>query len=193
MVNMGVGFASYAVFKRQNRFIMNIPDVTHVGKGSSRIYNKVLVEEKSARPSISFEEVKVPHLIETVTYTGRPVWNDLKVTLYDIARTNPIWQWIGANYYVKKNDGAGKPGINYFGSVNNNFKRDIKIFMLDGCGYALEAWTYMNAFPKEVDYGDTDMERQEAMRVNVTFKYDRAYWEACDANMVNLAAQYMIR
>ena len=65
--------------------------------------------------------------------------------------------------------------------------------MLDGCGFALEAWNYMNAYPVDVDWGQVDMGRTDAMRVNMTLRYDRAYWQICDGNIVNVAAQYMFR
>jgi len=65
MANMGIGFASQVLFKRQNRFIMYIPDITHTVTGQ-RAISKVMVEEKSSRPNISFKEIEVPHLIETI-------------------------------------------------------------------------------------------------------------------------------
>ena len=99
---MGIGFASSVVFKRQNRFIMHIPDVTHVGNSSVRIYNKVLLEEKSARPKLSYKEIEVNHVIETIRFAGRPEWDNLQVSLYDVAQSNPAWGWITSNYYLRK-------------------------------------------------------------------------------------------
>lgn len=185
MPNMGIGFASSVVFKKQNNFIMHIPDITHVGNSSNRIYNKVLLEERSARPSFSYKEIQVDHLIETVYFAGRPDWKPLKVTLFDIARNNPALNWVKANYDVQRN------GINYFGGLAPNFKRNVQIFILDSCGYVLEAWNYMNAFPNDIEFGDMDMKGGDIMRVNLTLRYDRAYWEPCSPNLLAVASQYM--
>lgn len=199
MANMGIGFASQVLFKRQNRFIMYIPDITHTGTGQ-RAISKALVEEKSARPNISFKEIEVPHLIETIYFAGRPDWKPLKVTLYDVSNGNPAWDWIKANYAVDSNN--GQVSVQYKGSLSSisntlslqtssNFKRTIQIFMLDGCGNAIEAWTYMNAFPTDVEFGETDMTGNDVMKVNLTLRYDRAYWESCSAEMNSLVQSYM--
>ncbi len=191
MPNMGIGFASAVIFKRQNQFVMHIPDVTHVGGSAARIYNKVLLEEKAARPKVTYKEIEANHLIETIYFAGRPSWDTLKVTLYDVSQTNPVWSWVTSNYFIRPANG-GQVGVGYLGGASGNFKRNIQLFMLDGCGYAIEAWNYMNAYPVDVDWGDVDMKSSEAMRVNMTLRYDRAYWQKCDGNIINLARQYMI-
>jgi len=192
MPNMGVGFASYTTFKKQNRFVLHIPNVTHVGNSSTRVYNKVLIEEKAARPSMSFKEFDVPHLMETVFYAGKPEWKPIQVTLYDVAATNPALNWVNSIYSVQRNAFRGQAGASYFGAIANNFKRDIQIFMLDGCGFALEAWNYVNAYPTSVDFGGTDMSSDQPVRVVMDIRYDRAYWEPCSRKLINLASSYMM-
>ena len=211
MANMGIGFASQVLFKRQNRFIMYIPGITHTLTGQ-RAISKALVEEKSARPNISFKEVEVPHLIETIYFAGRPDWKPLKVTLYDVSNGNPAWDWIRSLYGVYHiedfNTGGRSPSnsnisVQYKGSLNatslaggsldesQTFKRTIQIFMLDGCGNAIESWTYMHAFPTDIEFGETDMSANDVMKVNLTLRYDRAYWESCSAEMNSLVQSYM--
>ena len=208
---MGIGFASQVLFKRQNRFIMYIPGITHTLTGQ-RAISKALVEEKSARPNISFKEVEVPHLIETIYFAGRPDWKPLKVTLYDVSNGNPAWDWIRSLYGVYHiedfNTGGRSPSnsnisVQYKGSLNatslaggsldesQTFKRTIQIFMLDGCGNAIESWTYMHAFPTDIEFGETDMSANDVMRVNLTLRYDRAYWEGCSDEMNSLVQSYM--
>ena len=208
---MGIGFASQVLFKRQNRFIMYIPGITHTLTGQ-RAISKALVEEKSARPNISFKEVEVPHLIETIYFAGRPDWKPLKVTLYDVSNGNPAWDWIRSLYGVYHiedfNTGGRSPSnsnisVQYKGSLNatslaggsldesQTFKRTIQIFMLDGCGNAIESWTYMHAFPTDIEFGETDMSANDVMKVNLTLRYDRAYWEKCDDQMNSLVQSYM--
>jgi hypothetical protein len=192
MPNMNVGFASSAIFKRQNRFVMHIPNVTHVGNSSVRVYNRVLIEEKSARPKLGYKEIEVPHLIETIRYAGRPEWEPLNVTLYDVAQSNPAWAWITSNYYLRTTS-SNSATIGFLGGASLGFKRNVQIFMLDGCGYAIEGWTYINAYPIDVDWGDTDMQYSDAMRINMKLRYDRAYWEPCtNGNILGMANAFMI-
>ena len=189
---MGIDFAAQVYFKRQNRFLMYIPGVTHASAGLSttRILQKVLVEEKSARPNISFKEIEVSHLVETIYFPGRPDFKPLKVTLYDVAQNNPVWDWIKKIYDPENNNYAGSI-INLAFDESGYFKRDITIYMLDGCGNAIESWTYENAYPTEVEFGDTDMGTSEIMKVNLTLRYDRAYWNPCDNNMIAIAESLM--
>jgi len=190
MPNMGIGFASSVVFKRQNRFLMYIPDITHRGAvGSLRFLTDVLIEEKSARPKLKFKEFDIPHLAETIWFADRPEWNPITVTLYDVAETNPAWEWITKIYNIRNEGGDIK--MNFYGSLYSNFKRNVKIFMLDGCGYAMEAWTYMNAFPTDIDFGEVDMGQNNAMKVTMTLRYDRAYWEKCTKEVIGLASSLM--
>lgn len=193
MPNMGVGFASTSVFKRQNQFVINIPDITHAGNSSTRIYNKVLVEEKAARPKLSYKEIEVNHLIETIRFAGRPDWEPLRVTLYDIAQSNPAWKWITSNYYLTSTGNPNNLKVGYLGGASAGFKRNVQIFMIDSCGFALEAWNYINAYPVDVDWGQVDMSRSEVMRIEMTLRYDRAYWQPCNANIISTAYQYMFR
>lgn len=192
MPNMGIGFASSVIFKRQNRFVMHIPDVTHVGNSAVRVYNKVLLEEKAARPKLSYNEIDANHVIETIKFAGRPQWDTLRVTLYDVAQVNPAWGWITSNYYLRRVGNGNQVGIGYLGGATGSFKRNVQIFMLDGCGYAIEAWNFMNAYPVDVDWGEVNMGQADAMRINMTLRYDRAYWEACNRNIISIAAQYMV-
>lgn len=192
MPRMNIGFASAVVFKRQNQFIMHIPEITHVGNSAVRIYNRVLLEERAARPKLSYKEIEANHLIETIRFAGRPDWEPLKITLYDVAQTNPAWGWITSNYYLRRSGNGNQVGIGYLGGASGSFKRNVQIFMLDGCGYAIEAWNYINAYPIDVDWGEVDMKSSDVMRVSMTLRYDRAYWEKCDGNTISIAAQYMV-
>ena len=189
---MNIGFASTAIFKRQNRFVMHIPDITHIGSSATRVYNRVLIEEKAARPKLSYKEIEVPHLVETINYAGRPQWETLRVTMYDVAQNSPAWGWITSNYYLRRTS-SNSGGIGYRGGASLGFKRNIQIFLLDGCGYALEGWEYINAYPVEVDFGSLDMGSNDVCRIDIVIRYDRAYWEPCTApNILGLANAFMM-
>ena len=188
---MGIGFASTTVFKRQNLFVLHVPDITHVGNSASRIFNRVVIEEKAARPKLTYAEIEVNHVIEKIRFAGRPDWEPLRITLYDVAQTNPVWNWITSNYYVRSNQ--NQVAVGYKGGGSTGYKRNVQIFMLDGCGNALEAWNYMNAYPVDADWGQVDMSRTDVLRVEMTLRYDRAYWQPCSPSVISAASAYMFR
>ena len=38
----------------------------------------------AARPKLTFNDFQVNHLVETITIPGRPVWNPITITVYDV-------------------------------------------------------------------------------------------------------------
>ncbi len=205
--NMGIGFASNLIFKRNCRFILDIWGITtgnvvgagnEVGNPAVQINQanigetlrdglSVYIWEKASRPSFSFKETEVNHLTETIYFPGRPDWKPLKVTLYDtMHKTNPVVEWISFVYGATNNSRNFKTGV-YYGGLEwasfpdpaRKFKRDVTVTALDGIGNPLEQWYYYNAWPQEVDFGEHDMTSSDVMRINMTLRYDRAEWKSC--------------
>lgn len=133
-----------------------------------------LPPEKSSRPSISFKEMEVRHLIEDVYYPGKPEWKPITLTLYDLVLTNnPVFAWI-QNAYNPPLGTWNAPVIQTFNSANL-FIKNCYLKMYDGCGTLLETWTYEDAWPQAVNWGQLDMGGQGFMTVDVTLRYARAY------------------
>ena len=84
-------------FKRKNRWLLTIPDISAEGINS-------LPPSKASRPSLSFKELSLEHLNETIYFPGKPEWKPITLTLYDMAKpTHKIWEWI-YSYYDLEND-----------------------------------------------------------------------------------------
>lgn len=151
---------------RKNRWMFTISP--YIGKEVS-----MLPPTKGARPNLSFKEYNAEHLNETIYFPGKVEWQTLDISLYDIKPDdNVIYRWIQKIY--DPNAGSYKPSLGAQGS--RNFKLDAVLTLYNGCGCALEEWTYQNAFPIKVDWGDLDMTVSDLVMVDITLRYDRAYY-----------------
>lgn len=156
-------------FTRKNRWLLEIPEIcADVASISS------LPPSKAARPNISFKEIEVQHITETVYFPGRPEWKPINLTLYDIKRpganTHPIYKWITSLYDPVSG--------NYTTTIDGEFKKKKAFLRLyDGCGEVIESWVYENVWPQSVEFGDLDMMSSDLLLCEITLRYDRAYIE----------------
>jgi hypothetical protein len=190
---MGLGTIGLAktIFKRKFRWMLEIPSI--VGDGIN-----MYPPTTAARPKLTFNDFQVNHLVEIITIPGRPVWNPITITVYDIPLgdygqnkgKHPIYEWILSLYGRKSNDFSYYPS----GKVSSREKRynqatrgfgaiaqfklpQAYITMYDGCGTKLEQWTLESVWPSEIDFGELDMGSSEVSLITMTLKYDRAYLE----------------
>jgi hypothetical protein len=150
---------SNACFKRKNRWLFMIPDISAEGINA-------LPPSKASRPSISFKELSVEHLNETIYYPGKPEWKSIVLTLYDIYKPqNKIWEWINSYYDVE----------------NEKFKYSVgfkqpraQLILYDGTGEKIETWFLHSVWCQDISFGDLDMGSSEIATVDLTLRYDRA-------------------
>jgi hypothetical protein len=143
---------------------MEVPDIT------GELTNILLPPEKSARPNLSFKEIEVQHLSETVYFAGKPVWKPVNLTLYDLSGSNnPVFEWIKCQY--EPNTGVFRSD----GRWASKWKKNVNLKLYDGCGNEMEAWIYENAWPSAVEWGSLDMADNEYVTIELTLRYDRAY------------------
>jgi hypothetical protein len=169
-INMGFPKSNYA-FKRPFRHIFAIPGI--VGHPEyDGLFCKL--NEKSARPNISFKEMEVQHLGQTISFPGKVVFEPINITVWDTipgggrrdSSNNPVWQWVNSWYDFYQ--GVYKSPI--------GLKRSANIRIYDGCGNLLEKWVYENAYPINVNFGELDMgANNEVLTIEMQLKYDRAY------------------
>ena len=165
-INMGWNYGldkSTVCFKKKNRWLFKIDGVS-ADDGAA----ESLPPSKAARPSLSFKELEVSHLTETVYFPGKSEWKPVTLTLYDIKKNkNAVIEWIKKIYDARNGT--------YLPSGESDFKRNANLEMYDGCGNLMETWVYENVWPQNVEFGDLDMSTGEIMYVEVTLRYDRAY------------------
>jgi len=172
-------FNPSAFFKRQFRFLFTIDNIVGNPNANSLYVKPPL---KSQRPSLSFKEITLEHLSETITMPGKAEWKPIQLTLYDIAgykvnnqcqsAGNSVYDWINSFYqpYAGTYGFAGKNGATLQG-----FKRQAYLTMYDGSGSLLEQWQFDNAWCQDVNFNDVDMSGQDVMMIDMTLRYDRAY------------------
>ena len=154
------------VFKRKFRWLFDIEGVSQ-GEGGSL---PALPPKSGARPNISFNEIKVEHLTETIYYPGKPDWQTIELVLYDVTedcKTNPVFEWLQLLYDPESGD--------YTPVVDAGYKDTATLTLFDGCGSPIETWTFENAYPQRIDWGTLDMDESDIVTVDLTLRYDRAF------------------
>ena len=167
MTTMGLNFgleSSSACIKRRFRWQLKIDGISAQGINS-------LPPLKSNRPSISFKEIQVEHLNETVYFPGKPEWKPITLNLYDVKKnTHPVFAWLQRLY---------NPSITGVGQiqppVGNNFILNANLEMYNGCGNIIEQWTYENVWPQAIDFGELEMGSSEVVTCDLTLRYARGY------------------
>ncbi len=148
--------------KRKHRWAFSIQP--YVGSQAN-----MLPPTKGARPNVSFNEYSAEHLNEKIYFPGKADWGTVDLTLYDQkCADNPIFAWMQKIYDPKQ--GTYKP------SISTGFKTDAQVTLYDGGGNVVEMWVYKNAFPTKIEWGDLDMTSSDAVMVDITLRFDRAYW-----------------
>lgn len=147
---------------RKFRWLFKIPDVSAMGINT-------LPPEKGARPSLSFKEIEVQHLNETVYFAGKPDWKPVTLTLYDLKKNkNPVFEWLKTQYNPETGD--------WYAPAPNTWKKAFcRLEMYDGCGNVMEIWTFENVWPNNIEWGELDMANNEYVTVELTLRYDRAW------------------
>lgn len=177
--NMGFDFgleSPNACFKRKNRWLFKIENVSAEGISS-------LPPLKAARPSLSFKEIEVQHVNETIYFPGKPEWKPVVLTLYDLKKNalHPIFEWISMIYDTKSDSDpllAGTQTNSIYRPSCDGFKKpQATLELYDGCGILIERWVYESIWPQSVEFGDLDMSSSEVITCDLTLRYDRAYVE----------------
>ena len=155
-------------FKRKFRWKFIIPDISASGVNS-------LPPVSSARPNLTFSEIRAEHLNETIYYPGKPDWRTINLVLYDIVKPheNPVFSWIKRAYNPTEN---GPQCAAWYPSLDEpSLKAIATLKLYDGCGCVIEEWRYEHVWPQSVDFGDLEMNNSEYLTANVTLRFDRAY------------------
>lgn len=160
-MGFGVLGQGNTTFKRKNRWIFKINDVSDDGTSA-------LPPLKSARPSLTFKEMEAQHLNETIFFPSKPEWKPVQLTLYDIDnRGTKVIDWIKKVYDVQTGDWSP--------ACDTDFKKNVTLELYDGCGNTCESWTFENAWPQVIEWGDLDMADAGIVTIDITLRYDRAY------------------
>ena len=189
-ISMGIGDigANTALFKRKFRWIMTLSKGTEpnnagqfptsADKPETMWYCKV-----SKRPTLTFEDTAIHFLHEKHHLSGKSSWEDLNLTIYDVHIMDNdhgsdliLAQWLSRVWYFSGDSNVETQGYNWLdmGDIDNEYKQDITLYMLDGHGGVLETWYIIGAWPKSTNFGDLDMASSDTVDAAVTCAFDRA-------------------
>ena len=149
-----------ACYKRKNRWLLKIDNISAQGIDA-------LPPSKAARPSLTFKELSMEHITETIYFPGKPEWKPIALTLFDLKKNqNPVLAWIAEIYDTQAASA-------YFPSADG-FKKDATLELYDGTGEIIEMWKLASAWPQDINFGDLDMSDSGVVMVDITLRYDRA-------------------
>jgi hypothetical protein len=172
--NMGLQFGldnPNTIYKQKFRWLFMIPNISAQGTSA-------LPPSRAARPTVSFKELEVQHVSETIYYPGKPEYKPFNLTLYDLGcGTSPVMDWIKRLWDAQT--GNYKFIINPGNNDNTNLKLQGILQMLTPCGDCIEKWTFDNCWPQSVDFQELDMGSSDVLMADITLRYDRAYVERC--------------
>ena len=178
MQNMGFDFGlpnptGSKTCKRKFRWLFQIEEISAKGINC-------LPPSRSARPSISFKEMEISHLNETIFLPGKPDWKPINLVLYDLKMNkHPIFTWLKQLY--NPCDGTMTSPVARLGSgvtsfaASNAFIKLAYLELYNGCGEVMESWVFENVWPNNIDFGDLEMGSSDIVTCDLTLRYARAY------------------
>jgi hypothetical protein len=163
MVKMGLqfGLEKGQFCKRPFRALFYVEGIASDGTNA-------LPPKQSSRPNLAFKEMIAKHISEDVYYPAKPDWRTIQLVLYDLKTNgNPVFDWIREVY---------NPQSGSFREPNaENFIKEARVELYDGCGNRIESWNYEDVWPQSVNFQVLDMQNSEILTVDITLRYVRAY------------------
>ena len=173
--------------KRSFRFTMSVT-------GENNAIREFLIE-KVSKPSFSIGEVEAKYLNHSFFYPGKITWNDVTFTVIDCLKPSDANATVTVMKMLEAS-GYDQPSSPPRGNVTMSKKAAlkalgmVKIHQFPGGtpGAAAvkpeETWTLVNAWIKEVKFGDLEYGNEEMQKIDITLKYDNAYvWTGESGNL----------
>ena len=158
--------------KRKDRWFLAFNDIPTDGR-SQKQNDLAFVAATAARPAITFNQVETHRLNDKFYWAGKPTWNELPTTFYDLiyeanSATQIIWKWKDKVHY---------PITGQMGFKRNYTASSGMLALLSPEGEIAEKWFLFNVWPASVDHGDLSSEDDGVAMVTVTWRYDYAIHE----------------
>ncbi len=154
----------------------NILDVNEMlfDKFEPRLKNRFILEidgipsfliKGAARPSITIDEVELPHINITKYSMGKVSYDEISLTLYDPISPSGaqiVMNWIRAHHEAE----TGRDG---YGAM---YQKDVTILELGPVGDKISAWTLKKAWIKSANFGELDWGDATAQEITISLRYD---------------------
>ena len=198
--NMSIGQigAERLVYKRQFRWAMYLTNTDGSAfDGDSRMWYLRMAN----RPTLTVEETEINHLHEKHWISGKPSWDTISMTIYDVkyvdtinsaasASELAIHGWLNRVWQFGDPGAFGQTGYAPFdmGDHDAQYKLNLTIKMLDGHGATMETWWLQGCWPTNVNWGSLDYSSSETADVETTVRFDRAIWFGRDVGVAQGSA-----
>jgi len=141
--------------KLQNRFIMLIDGIPSY------------LIKKTARPSITFNNITLDHINTKRKIKGKGTWNPINMDLYDPVTPSgaqAVMEWVRLSHESV----TGRDGYSDF------YKKDINIQTLGPVGDVVEEWKLKGAYCQSANFGDMDWSSDTPANISLTIEMDYA-------------------
>ena len=132
--------------------------------------------KKVSKPSFTVSEIGHKYLNHTYYYPGRVEWNTVSMTIAD--PVDPDMAATIANI-IRASGYAPAQAPDQLETMSKNksvsaIGSQINIKQIDSNGNAVETWTLINPWVKDVKFGELDYESDEMTDVELEIRYDWA-------------------
>jgi len=141
--------------KLQNRFLMQIEGIP------------AYLIKKTARPSITFNEVVLDHINVKRKIKGKANWDNITLDLYDPVTPSgaqAVMEWVRLSHESV----TGRDGYSDF------YKKNIQIQTLGPVGDIVEEWILKGAYCQQASFGDMDWTADAPVNISLTLVMDYA-------------------
>ena len=141
--------------KLQNRFIMLIDGIPSY------------LIKKTARPSITFNNITLDHINTKRKIKGKGTWNPITMDLYDPVTPSgaqAVMEWVRLSHESV----TGRDGYSDF------YKKELTIQTLGPVGDVVEEWKLKGAYCSQANFGDMDWSSDTPANISLTIEMDYA-------------------
>lgn len=177
-IQMGLGKIGYnsSVFKRKFRWTMAFENVCYDGLTIPPSFVKA-----ANRPSMTIEETEINFLNGKMWIPGKATLEASEITYYDVASETaanaiaPLFTWLSTVYNftnarsLEQSSAMGKRG-------GYTAERGV-LTMYDGCGDAIDKFTYLDPWPTSINFGDLDYSSNEECTIVLSMRYRNFEYE----------------
>jgi len=176
--------------KRDFRWLLYMPTLT--GDANSPAIETYTIQDVQ-KPSYTIAEKTVPFMIHTFKYPGRITWNPVTVNLLDPVNPDNAGTLtkvlMASGYKTPDNQNNAEFSFSKASSVNAlNNPRIVQIDSGDPLTgrnpREIEEWTLINAWVKDVKFGNLKYGGEDLVKIALTLTYDYALYRG-DYNPVS--------
>lgn len=171
-IQMGLGKLGYnsSVFKRKFRWTMSFENVCYIGLNIPASFVKA-----ANRPSMTIEEQEINFLNGKMWIPGKATLEATEITYYDVASQEsaeaiaPLFTWLSTVYNFTNAVTLEQSSL-LGDSGSYSAERGI-LTMYDGCGVAIDEFTYLDPWPTNINFGDLDYSNNEECTIVLSLRY----------------------